>query len=131
MYGPGFSKGAAFQTAKAFAKGGLTAGTTYFPLSTGKMGKAGEAGTEGIFPLTRTADGDLGVRAIGGSGVSNINMPVTVNVQTGNNASGGASATDTRRMAQEIGEAVKIEVYKVIEKESRSGGKLASNKRGI
>jgi phage-related minor tail protein len=57
--------------AKPFAKGGVVASPTYFPLS-GGLGLMGEAGAEAIMPLSRGPDGRLGVS--GGS------APVTVNI---------------------------------------------------
>lgn len=56
-----------------FAKGGVVAAPTYFPMGRG-MGVAGEAGPEAILPLTRGSDGRLGVAAGGG------NISVTFNV---------------------------------------------------
>ncbi len=49
-----------------FAKGGVVAAPTAFSLGSGKTGIAGEAGPEAILPLTRGADGRLGVRQSGG-----------------------------------------------------------------
>ena len=50
----------------AFAKGGVLASPTYFPLGQG-FGLAGEAGAEAVMPLTRGADGRLGVATGGGA----------------------------------------------------------------
>jgi hypothetical protein len=60
-----------------FATGGILSGPTMFPLNGGKTGLAGEAGPEGILPLSRGKSGRLGVDASG--------MGVTVNII--NNAS--------------------------------------------
>jgi tape measure domain-containing protein len=49
----------------AFAKGGVVDGPVNFPMSGGRIGLMGEAGTEGIFPLQRMPNGDLGVQATG------------------------------------------------------------------
>jgi hypothetical protein len=49
----------------AFANGGVVNGPTLFPMSGGSTGLMGEAGPEGIFPLTRV-NGKLGIRADGG-----------------------------------------------------------------
>lgn len=46
----------------AFARGGVIARPSYFPLGDG-LGLAGEQGPEAILPLTRGADGRLGVRS--------------------------------------------------------------------
>jgi phage-related minor tail protein len=48
---------------KPFAAGGIIGTPTYFPLLNGGVGLAGEAGPEAIMPLTRGADGSLGVAA--------------------------------------------------------------------
>lgn len=47
-----------------FAAGGVVSRRTRFAMANGGMGEMGEAGPEGIFPLTRIG-GDLGVRATG------------------------------------------------------------------
>ncbi|MGF1550904.1 MAG: phage tail tape measure protein [Paracoccaceae bacterium] len=76
----GFAKGGAFSAGRvrAFAKGGVVDGPTLFPMR-GATGLMGEAGPEAIMPLTRGADGRLGVRAEGGAGRA---PSVTVNVST-------------------------------------------------
>jgi phage-related minor tail protein len=51
---------------KPFAAGGVIGTPTYFPLSSGGLGLAGEAGPEAIVPLARGADGRLGVAMQGG-----------------------------------------------------------------
>lgn len=58
-----------------FAKGGVIAAPTYFNLGSG-TGLAGEAGPEAVLPLTRGADGRLGVSAAGGQSTT-INFNVT------------------------------------------------------
>ncbi len=58
-----------------FAKGGVIATPSYFPLGRG-MGLAGEAGPEAIMPLQRGPDGRLGV-AGGGGGAVNVTFNVT------------------------------------------------------
>ncbi|WP_323779486.1 phage tail tape measure protein [Leisingera sp.] len=62
-----FADGAAFSQGKVmpFAKGGVVTGPTAFPMR-GATGLMGEAGPEAILPLTRGADGSLGVRSQGG-----------------------------------------------------------------
>ncbi|MFG1464240.1 phage tail tape measure protein [Xanthobacter sp. DSM 24535] len=60
-----------------FAKGGVVAAPTYFPLGAG-AGLMGERGAEAILPLARGADGALGVRTQDGGGRAS----VTVNVST-------------------------------------------------
>jgi phage-related minor tail protein len=67
----------AMNTAQPFATGGVIASPSYFPLSSGGLGLAGEAGPEAIMPLTRGSDGRLGVAAAGNAGAN-----VTVNIAT-------------------------------------------------
>jgi phage-related minor tail protein len=62
-------------TVTPFAKGGVVASPSYFPLGRG-MGLAGEAGPEAIMPLQRGPDGRLGV-AGGGGGAVNVTFNVT------------------------------------------------------
>src|SRR3954447_23830188 len=60
-----------------FAKGGVIASPSFFPLGSGHTGLAGEAGPEAIMPLARGPDGRLGVAASGGAAQN-----VTVNIVT-------------------------------------------------
>jgi phage-related minor tail protein len=60
---------------RPFAKGGVIAAPTYFPLGN-NMGLAGEAGAEAILPLARGSDGRLGVASSGGPAV-NVTFNVT------------------------------------------------------
>jgi phage-related minor tail protein len=62
---------------KPFAAGGVIGTPTYFPLMSGGVGLAGEAGAEAILPLARGADGRLGVAAEGARATS-----ITVNIAT-------------------------------------------------
>ncbi|WP_234696931.1 phage tail tape measure protein [Pseudomonas syringae] len=56
-----FAKGAAFTNS-------IVNTPTLFGMAGGKTGMAGESGPEAIMPLTRAADGSLGVRMVGGDG---------------------------------------------------------------
>lgn len=82
----------------AFAKGGVVGGPTVFPFANG-IGLMGEAGPEAIMPLSRGADGKLGVIASGG-GAPN----VTINNYSGQEAT--ASTDSAGNMVIEIGRAI-------------------------
>ncbi|WP_407496075.1 phage tail tape measure protein [Pseudooceanicola sp. MF1-13] len=73
-----FAKGGAVSQGRVmpFADGGVVRGPTTFPMR-GATGLMGEAGPEAIMPLTRGADGKLGVRTSSGGGVN-----VVMNIQT-------------------------------------------------
>ncbi|MBY0382566.1 MAG: phage tail tape measure protein [Xanthobacteraceae bacterium] len=70
----GPSLAAATGAVKPFASGGVIGAPTYFPLSPGGVGLAGEAGPEAIIPLRRGPDGRLGVS--GGGAVNNITVQI-------------------------------------------------------
>ncbi|SRR5690606_33199501 len=61
-----------------FAKGGVIAAPSYFPLGSGTTGLIGEAGAEAVLPLRRGADGRLGVAAATGTD----QPPIVINITT-------------------------------------------------
>ncbi len=69
----GNNGGGSMLNAVPFAKGGVIAAPSYFPLGNA-LGVAGERGAEAILPLARGADGRLGVRA------ESSRAPLAVNV---------------------------------------------------
>ncbi len=73
-----FEKGGAFSGGRVtpFARGGVVHGPTSFPMR-GGTGLMGEAGPEAIMPLTRGADGRLGVASSGGGRPVNITMNIS------------------------------------------------------
>ncbi|MEM6664376.1 MAG: phage tail tape measure protein [Pseudomonadota bacterium] len=75
----GFANGGAFLSGRVtpFARGGVVAGPTLFPMR-GGTGLMGEAGPEAIMPLSRGPDGKLGVAAAGSRGAA----PIVINIST-------------------------------------------------
>ncbi len=73
-----FGNGAAFSQGRVtpFAKGGVVSAPTSFPMR-GGSGLMGEAGAEAIMPLTRGADGRLGVAAQGGGRAVTVVMNIS------------------------------------------------------
>ncbi|MGY2294249.1 phage tail tape measure protein [Pseudomonas yamanorum] len=66
-----------------FADGGaftnsIVSKPTAFGMAGGKTGVMGEAGDEAIMPLTRTANGKLGVSAVGGGGGVNLSLSMPI-----------------------------------------------------
>ncbi|MDD1947731.1 phage tail tape measure protein [Pseudomonas carnis] len=122
-----------------FANGGaftnsIVSKPTAFGMAGGGLGVMGEAGEEAIMPLTRTAGGQLGVRAIsgGGSGGGNVyNFPVAVSMQT-QGGGGAASTEDTTQLGKGIQQAAKTEAETAIARALQPGGSIwrLTNGRG-
>jgi len=78
---PGFANGSAFSNGSVmpFARGGVVSSPTPFNFGS-RLGVMGEAGPEAIMPLSRGADGKLGVAAQSGNAKSvNVVFNVTTN----------------------------------------------------
>lgn len=99
-FGGGFAKGGVFAggQVQAFANGGVVGSPTLFPMGGGRTGLMGEAGPEAIMPLTRGADGKLGVRVQGGS-----TRATTINVSV----PGNTARETAMQLAAEAGRAVR------------------------
>jgi len=114
-----FANGAAFANS-------IVSKPTAFGMAGGGIGVMGEAGEEAIMPLTRTAGGQLGVRAIssGGGGGGNVyNFPVAVSVQT--TGDGGDTTTeDTTQLGKGIQQAAKVEAETAIARGLQPGGAI-------
>lgn len=97
-----FANGAPFSQGRVmpFATGGVVSGPVTFPMR-GGTGLMGEAGPEAIMPLTRTADGRLGVAAQGGGRPVNITMNISTPDVAGFRRSQGQIAA---QMARAIGQ---------------------------
>lgn len=121
-----FARGGAVEGGRtlAFATGGVLHHPTVFPMARG-AGLAGEAGPEGIFPLTRMPNGDLGVQASGGGGGSVVNAPVQVTVTINSNGS-AESSVDAEGLGKTLGKSIRTAVMKILTEEKRPGGALAT-----
>ena len=113
-----------------FANGGaftnsIVSKPTAFGIAGGGVGVMGEAGEEAIMPLTRTAGGQLGVRALGsGGGNSNTyNFPVAVSVQTSGGTSGDSQQASTE-LGKGIQRAAKAEAETAIARALQPGGSI-------
>jgi len=76
LFGSGVALTAQMGAIKPFAAGGVIGTPTYFPLSSGGLGLAGEAGPEAIVPLSRGSDGRLGIAMSGGGAGPNITVQI-------------------------------------------------------
>lgn len=86
LYGSVFAKGGTFESGHVvpLAKGDVVTRPMVFPMARG-LGLMGEAGPEAVMPLTRTADGSLGVKAAGAA----------VNVEIHNYSGAAATVEET------------------------------------
>lgn len=115
-----FANGAAFSNS-------IVSNPTAFGMAGGKTGVMGEAGPEAIMPLTRTAGGQLGVRALGGGsgGASSntYNFPVAVSVQVPEDQS-QTNQADSAAMGKAIQAVAKTEAEQAISRSTQPGGRI-------
>jgi len=107
---------------------------TLFPFAKG-VGLMGEAGDEAIMPLTRTGNGDLGVKAVGqqlsekAAGEQAFNTNIVINM-----ADGGASTTVSRdnqdAQARILAQSVDRAVKDCISREMMQGGVIWKMRNG-
>jgi lambda family phage tail tape measure protein len=129
----GYKLGGAFDSGvQKFADGGsFTNGVVNSPTNF-NMGQMGEAGPEAIVPLTRTSDGSLGVKQIGGSGGGSsgpVNVNTTINVQ-GGSATANTTGSDATQVHKQFADAMSNAAQAEIAKQMRQGGLLWKMKNG-
>jgi len=96
-----FADGGAFTQGRVmpFVKGGVVSSPVTFPMR-GGTGLMGEAGPEAIMPLSRGADGRLGVRTQGGGSVT-VNMNITTpNAQSFQRSQGQVASQMARALGR-------------------------------
>lgn len=93
-----FADGGSFSQGRVrpFAHGGVVSSATTFPMR-GGTGLMGEAGPEAIMPLSRGADGKLGVATDGGARAVNVVMNITTTDVAGFQRSQGQIAAQVGR----------------------------------
>lgn len=104
--------------------GSVVSSPTLFAFAKG-AGLMGEAGPEAIMPLTRAADGSLGVRAIGtggGSGGTSISVSAPVTIEGG--GAGETSAANTANTARQLQGIIQTSITERLKKEILPGGLL-------
>ncbi len=109
-----FANGAAFTNS-------VVSKPTAFGISGGQTGVMGEAGPEAIMPLTRTANGKLGVMAMsGGSGATQIN--VEVHIDGDGNASSSSDAPGYDLFGKELAAFVEQKYQQLRSRDMAQGG---------
>lgn len=104
--------------------GSVVSSPTLFAFAKG-AGLMGEAGPEAIMPLTRAADGSLGVRAIGsggGGGGTSISVSAPVTIEGG--GAGETSSANTANTARQLQSMIQTVISDRLKKEILPGGIL-------
>jgi lambda family phage tail tape measure protein len=112
-----FAKGGAFTN-------GLVSSPTTFGMAGGNVGLMGEAGPEAILPLSRTSDGSLGVKAIGGGSSASSTQVLIQQTIAVPESSGGNSAQDMQAVGQAYADTAKRGAQQAIAEELRPGGAI-------
>lgn len=110
----------AFANGGAFTNGLYDSPTMFRFANGGKFGVMGEAGPEAVMPLTRGADGKLGVAAHGG-GNTTIQLSTTVVLEGGQR---DQDPGQRDRMARRMQEEMRAAAVRVVQEELRDGGTI-------
>lgn len=110
----------------------IVSSPTVFPFAKGgapNIGLMGEAGSEAIMPLKRGPDGNLGVRAYGGSSAGGAVPVVNIHIDSNGNqqvqASGGLE-----RFGRDIGQYVDQRYRALMDRDTRPGGAVWNLAKG-
>jgi len=112
-----FAKGGAFTN-------GLVSSPTAFGMAGGNLGLMGEAGPEAILPLSRTSDGSLGVKAIGGGGSASSTQVLIQQTIAVPDSGSGTSTQDMQAVGQAYADSAKRGAQQAIAEELRPGGAI-------
>ncbi|MPR00681.1 phage tail tape measure protein [Pseudomonas sp. MAFF 212408] len=119
-----------------FADGGaftnsVVSKPTAFGMANGRTGVMGEAGDEAIMPLTRTANGKLGVMSVGGGGGTSVSLSMPIMVMT-DEESGKSEGDelDTELFQRNMQERMRTVAKEEIAKSWRQGGVSSRNVKG-
>lgn len=105
---------------------------TMFAFAKG-AGVFGEAGPEAIMPLTRAADGSLGVRAVGGGGTAGSGggaPQVYITIDGNGNSSSSSSTSGYEQFGNQIGKFVEQKYTELRNRDLRPGGSLFTAMKG-
>lgn len=117
-----------------FADGGaftnsIVSTPTAFGMAGGRLGVMGEAGDEAVMPLTRTAGGQLGVRAVGGSGGTSISLSAPVSLVLEDRSNEGMQLDQTL-LQQNMQKQMQLAAEKAVADSWRPGGVSYRNTKG-
>ncbi|KAF1071006.1 MAG: hypothetical protein GAK45_00621 [Pseudomonas citronellolis] len=109
---------------------GVVRSPTLFGAANGRLGVMGEAGPEAILPLTRTADGALGVRSLGGgSGGTAVQIQAPVSVVVSDRSADGMQI-DQQALAGNLQRQIQAAAEKAVAESWRPGGVSYRNASG-
>jgi lambda family phage tail tape measure protein len=115
------------------ALGGIRSSATLFPMANGGTGLMGEAGPEGIVPLTRGPNGRLGVSMYGGGGGATFNLTTNVTISdsgTTSQTSVSGERDETATNAKMLGGMLNSKILEVLQDQRRQGGILWAIENG-
>lgn len=131
-YGSNFqfnAKGGVYSSSDLSAYSGqVVDNLTFFAFAKG-AGVMGEAGPEAIMPLTRAADGSLGVRAVSG-GASEGAAPQVFITINGDGSTASQSSGGLEKFGKSVGNFVRDEYRKLIQADLRPGGAIWNSTNG-
>lgn len=131
-YGSNFqfnAKGGVYSSSDLSAYSGqVVDNPTFFAFAKG-AGVMGEAGPEAIMPLTRAADGSLGVRAVSGGASEGAPPQVFITIN-GDGSTASQSSGGLEKFGKSVGNFVRDEYRKLIQADLRPGGAIWNSTNG-